>query len=40
MDWRHDAWEHLPCPLSAMWEAQGIRKGALTREADGGGFGV
>jgi hypothetical protein len=40
MDWRHDAWEHLPCPLSAMWEAQGIHKGALTREADGGGFGV
>ncbi|NUR02577.1 MAG: hypothetical protein HOY79_40400 [Streptomyces sp.] len=40
MDWRHDAWGHLPCPFRAMGRTQGIRTAELTREADGGGFGV
>jgi hypothetical protein len=40
MDWRHDDWGHLPCRFRAMGEAQGIRSAKLTREADGGGFGV
>jgi hypothetical protein len=42
MDWRHDDWgtSHARSGLGLWGRTQGIRSAELTREADGGGFGV